>query len=316
MRERLPASIVLTAGLGTRLDPLTRLVAKPAVPIAGPSLIERVLRWLAAQGVTDAVLNLHHLPETITAIIGDGNQLGLHVRYSWESPILGSAGGPKRAFELLDTDTALIVNGDTLCEFDLAAMLNAHGASGADVTMALVPNPAPQHYNGVVMDERGRVTGFVPKGQAAGTWHFIGVQIARASVFDGIDAGVPEETVAGIYRAGIAGDRLHVRGFAVDQPFIDVGTPGDYLTAALALAEAPADLVAAGCPIDSTAHLDRTVVWPGSSVEANAVLEECIVAGVALPAGFAARRAVLVPAHVSKPGDPAVIAGDIAAFRF
>ena len=314
--KRLPASIVLTAGLGTRLDPLTRLVAKPAVPIGGRTLIERVLGWLAASGITDAILNLHHLPETITAITGDGTQLGLRLRYTWESPILGSAGGPKRAFGLLDGDTALIINGDTLCEFDLEAMLDAHEASGADVTMALVPNPSPQHYNGVLMDESGRVTGFVPKGQASGSWHFIGVQIARASVFAALEDGVPAETVGGIYRAGIARGRLNVRGFAVDRPFIDVGTAHDYHAAALALAETPADLVAAGCPVDSTARLDRTIVWPGSYVEANAVLEECIVAGVALPAGFAARRTVLVPAHICRPGDPAAIAGDVAAFRF
>jgi mannose-1-phosphate guanylyltransferase len=314
--KRLPASIVLTAGLGTRLDPLTRLLAKPAVPLAGRTLIERVLGWLAGQGVTDVILNLHHLPETITSITGDGAQLGLGVRYSWESPILGSAGGPRRAFGLLDEDTAVIVNGDTLCEFDLRAMLDAHDTARADVTMALVPNPAPQHYNGVLMDDSGRVTGFVPKGQASGSWHFIGVQIARASVFAGLDDGVPAETVAGIYRAGIAEGRLHVRGFAVDQPFLDVGTARDYHTAALTLAQTPADLVGTGCPVDGTARLDRTVVWPGSSVDANAVLEECIVAGVALPAGFAARRTVLVPAHVCRPGDPASIAGDIAAFRF
>ena len=308
--------IILTAGLGTRLDPLTRLLAKPAVPLAGRALIERVIGWLALQGVTDAVLNLHHLPDTITTITGDGEQLGVRLRYSWESPILGSAGGPRRALDLLDTDAAIIVNGDTLCEFDLRAMVADHEAAGADVTMALVPNPAPHHYNGVLMDESSRVTSFVPKGQAAGSWHFIGVQVVRASVFAHLEDGVPVETVAGIYRDGIGAGRLHVRGFAVDQPFIDVGTPRDYLTAALTLAEAPADLVAADARIDDSARLDRTLVWPGSTIDANAVLEECIVAGVSLPAGFAARRTVLVPADICRAGDPATVAGDVAAFRF
>ena len=76
----LPA-LVLTAGLGTRLDPLTRLVAKAAVPLAGQTLIERALVRLAHQGVTDAVLNLHHLPASITSIVGDGARLGVRVRY-------------------------------------------------------------------------------------------------------------------------------------------------------------------------------------------------------------------------------------------
>jgi len=96
--------LVLTAGLGTRLDPLTRLVAKPAVPLGDRTLIERVLLWLREQQVTDVALNLHFRPETITAIVGNGRQLGLQVRYSWERHILGSAGGPRHALSLLDAE--------------------------------------------------------------------------------------------------------------------------------------------------------------------------------------------------------------------
>src|SRR6187455_1818633 len=115
--------LVLTAGFGNRLDPLTRLIAKPAVPVAGRTLIERVLEWLRAQGVTDAVLNLHHRPETLTSIVGDGAHLGLRIRYSWEMPLLGSAGGPRHALPLLDSQTFLIVNGDTLCDVALEPMI-------------------------------------------------------------------------------------------------------------------------------------------------------------------------------------------------
>ena len=74
-------TIVLTAGLGTRLDPITRLVAKPAVPVGGRTLIEHVLEWLRGQQVFDVVLNLHHRPETITAALGDGSHLGMRARY-------------------------------------------------------------------------------------------------------------------------------------------------------------------------------------------------------------------------------------------
>src|SRR5580765_5255060 len=126
----LPA-VVLTAGLGTRLDPLTPVVAKPAVPIGNRTLVEHVLDWLRLQGVTDLVLNLPHRPETITGALGDGAHLGLQVRYSWEDPILGSAGGPRHALPLLERrghDPFLIVNGDTLCRLDLQAMIAAHAA--------------------------------------------------------------------------------------------------------------------------------------------------------------------------------------------
>ena len=88
-------ALVLTAGLATRLRPLSLVRAKAALPVAGQPLVVRILRWLRAGGVTDVVLNLHHLPETLTRIVGDGQDLGVRVRYSWETPVLGSAGGPQ-----------------------------------------------------------------------------------------------------------------------------------------------------------------------------------------------------------------------------
>src|ERR1700731_1987366 len=89
-------ALVLTAGLGTRLRPLTDVRAKPAMPVAGEPLVRRIMQWLASHGVAHPVLNLPHRPETLTSIVGDGRDLGVRVRYSWEQPsILGSAGGPR-----------------------------------------------------------------------------------------------------------------------------------------------------------------------------------------------------------------------------
>ena len=96
-----PRALVLTAGLGTRLQPLTYLRAKAAVPVNGETLARRAVRWLVSQGVADLVLNLHHRPETITASVGDGSDMSARVRYSWEQPLLGSAGGPRHALPLL-----------------------------------------------------------------------------------------------------------------------------------------------------------------------------------------------------------------------
>src|SRR6185295_10208415 len=99
-RGMIPA-LVLTAGLATRLRPLSFVRAKAALPVGDQILAQRILRWLARCGVTDAILNLHHLPHTITSILGDGAAEGVRVRYSWEMPVLGSAGGPRRALPLL-----------------------------------------------------------------------------------------------------------------------------------------------------------------------------------------------------------------------
>src|SRR5579863_10125505 len=99
-------ALVLTAGLGTRLRPLTTVRAKPAIPVAGVPLIRRIVAWLASQRVTHLVLNLHHLPETLTRVVGDGGDLGVRVRYSWEQPrVLGSAGGPRLALPIVGRST-------------------------------------------------------------------------------------------------------------------------------------------------------------------------------------------------------------------
>lgn len=299
-------ALVLTAGLGTRLDPLSRLVAKAAVPLAGQTLVERALDWLRREGVTDVVLNLHHKPDTITAVVGDGAHLGLRVRYSWEEPILGSAGGPRRALDLLDSDPFLIINGDTLCDLSLAPMIDRHTRSGADVTMALVSNPAPDHYNGVQLDDEDRVTGVVPAGGAAGSWHFIGIQVARRSVFASLADGVPAETVSGIYRERFARGDGSVRGWRVTRPFVDVGTPADYLRAALSVrAGGPdASVIEADADVHASARIVRSVVWPDATIGAHADLEDCIVAGAAVvPAEFRARQVVVVPAETARPDD-------------
>jgi len=283
------------------------------MPLAGWTLVERVLGWLHSQNVGKVVLNLHHLPDTITRVVGDGAHLSLSVRYSWEFPILGSAGGPRRALPLLDSDSFLIINGDTLCDVDLDALALAHESSRADVTLAVVRNPAPDHYNGIVADRNRRITGFVPKGRAADSWHFVGVQLARASMFESLPDGVAAETVAGIYRDHVsAGDRT-LAVFPVDGAFLDVGTPRDYLIAALALAGS-GNAIEDGAGISSSARVTESVVWGDSSIGPDVDLTRCIVASAAIPAGFKASDSVLVPSAVVRPSDNATVMGDIAKF--
>lgn len=297
-------TLVLSAGLGTRLDPLTRLLAKPAVPIGDRTLIEHVLAWLRRQSVRDLVINLHHRPATVTAIVGDGAHLGMSVRYSWEQPLLGSAGGPRRALPLLDAEHVLIVNGDTLTVLELQPMIDAHHRTDADVTMAVIPNTSPDRYNGVVLDD-DVVTGFVPRGRAEGSWHFVGVQIVRSRAFEHLPDGVPSETVAGFYRDVVAAAPGRIRAWRTDNAFLDVGTPRDYLRTAQHRG-----------PSDASTRL-QTVVWPGAVVSPSAELDECVVVGdVRVPDGFTARHAVLAPPSIVMPSDRVDVRHGVAIFPF
>jgi NDP-sugar pyrophosphorylase family protein len=307
-----PHALLLTAGLGTRLQPLTFLRAKAAVPINGEPLAIRVLRTLARAGIRDCVLNLHHRPASITSLVGDGSDLGLRTRYSWEQPVLGSAGGPRHALPLLaddDDDSFLIVNGDTLTNLDLRSLLVRHRESGALVTMALIENPSPQKYGGVLVSRDGWVTGFAsrsrpqPGASTEASYHFIGVQAAKASAFARLEDGVPSESVNALYPELIAENPHSIAAHVSDASFLDIGTPRDYLETSLAMAEAEGPrLVGRRANIAGSALLTRTAVWDDVTIGPRARLHECIVGdAVTVPGGAHYERCVIVPAGGRRP---------------
>ena len=297
-------ALILAAGLGTRLRPLTTVRAKAAVPVNGVPLIRRVLSWLVGQGFPDQVINLHHRPASIAAVVGDGHAFGARIRYSWEQPVLGSAGGPRHALPLLideagggrDGASFLIVNGDTLTDFPLADLADRHRQSGARVTMSLIPNPRPDVYGGVTVED-GWITGFTRAGLGVESYHFIGVQAALADVFAGLEDGVASESVNWLYPRLIRESPRSLAAFVVDAPFSDIGTPADYLHTSLELAAREGDdlISRQGTEIAPSAQVTRTAVWDGVRIGGDAVLHDCIVCdGVDVPEGSRYERCALV----------------------
>lgn len=298
MTTPLPPALVLTAGYGTRLAPLTDVRAKPAVPVAGVPLIVRQLRWLATQGVHAAVLNLHHRPHSITRVVGSGTDVGMTVRYSWEPTVLGTAGGPRHALPLLPP-RFFIVNGDTLTDVDLVGLLRAHDTHDADATLAVTPNPAPDRYGGAIVDERGYITDFVAPGPRARAL-FVGVQIVEAAVFAGLTDGEPAASIGGIYNHLLRTAPPRLRAHEVITPFYDVGTAADYLATSLAFgkAEGRSSLPSGDrCRIDPGATVVRTAVWDDVVIERGCRLTDCIVADdVHVPPNVVAERKILMRA--------------------
>jgi NDP-sugar pyrophosphorylase family protein len=300
-------ALILAAGLGTRLRPLTTVRAKAAVPVNGEPLVRRVIAWLVDQRIDDLVVNLHHRPSSITAVVGEGRDLGARVRYSWENPVLGSGGGVRHALPLLldphgpsgrprSESAFLLVNGDTLTDLPIADMAASHQSSGALVTMALIRNPRPDLYGGVLVS-RDKVEGFSRRGAVPENFHFIGVQIAEGRAFARLEDAVPAESVAELYPQLIRENPGSIGAFIVDAPFKDVGTPADYLQTSLDLAALEGDrlISSVGTAIDPTAQVSRTAVWDDASVGAHARLDECIICdGVSIPEGAEYRRCAMV----------------------
>jgi NDP-sugar pyrophosphorylase family protein len=166
------------------------------------------------------------------------------------------------------------------------------------------------------------VIGFAPKGQAQGTWHFVGVQIVRKALFEHLPDGKPAETIAGFYRDIVAREPGRVRVWPVGAPFVDVGTPADYLRAVLATGSNVIAAAALGDhqPARRPVTIDRsrrTVLWPDVVLDSSAELNGVVAAGaVAIPPGFSATNAVIVPATVMRPHDRAMVHGDLAVFPF
>ena len=304
---RWPA-LVLAAGLGTRLRPLSDVRAKAALPVAGEALVTRILKWLHAAGVRRVVVNLHHRPETVTRAAGDGSPLGLDVRYSWEPEVLGSAGGPARALPLLAADRFLVINGDTLADVDLRDLAERHVSSGALATMAVVPADLTK-YNALLADDDDALRGFQPRNapghlstrapEHPGThaWHFIGVQAMNAAALAGVDLERPSETVRELYPRLIAARPGSVRVVPTGTAFFDIGTPADYLETVRRLAARERRPLDRGvdCQVDPSATVAGTVLWDRVRVGPHAELRDCIVADdVAVPAGARYARCAII----------------------
>lgn len=131
-----PNALVLAAGRSTRISPVANGLPKPLLEIGGASLLGWNLSWLRAHGIADIWINLHHEAERIRAAVGDGAAWGVHVRYAFEAELLGTAGA-WRALAEHWTGTSLVIYGDNFMRFDLSALLDAHGQSGARATMAV-----------------------------------------------------------------------------------------------------------------------------------------------------------------------------------
>jgi len=290
-------AVVLTAGLGTRLQPLTFVRAKPAVPVAGEPLVRRIIGWLVGYGVRDLVLNLHHLPHTVSASVGDGSDLGARVKYSWEQPqVLGTAGGPRLAQTVLGVRTFLVVNGDTLTDLRLPDLWSAHTGSDGLVTLALVANTEPQRYGGVVLNGDGSVGGFVPRGAAAtGSYHFIGVQAVEAEAFEALRPGAAGNSIGGVFDRLIAERSGLIRGYVSDARFWDIGTVRDYWKTSLALSGGRFEPVGHNVRIHPSAVVDRSIVWDNVEVGEGATIDRCILTdGVSVAPGSVFRGSVLL----------------------
>jgi mannose-1-phosphate guanylyltransferase len=155
-------AMILAAGLGTRLRPITYAMPKPMVPVLNRPVMEHIVRLLAGHGFNEAIANLHWFPETIEGHFGDGSDFGLRLSYSREEQLLGTAGGVRNAATFLG-ETFLVVAGDALTDIDFRAMREFHESHDGIATLATKRVPDTDQYGVVIAGEDGRIQGFQEK---------------------------------------------------------------------------------------------------------------------------------------------------------
>jgi mannose-1-phosphate guanylyltransferase len=225
-------AMILCAGLGTRLRPLTHHWPKPALPLLGQPLLRYNLALLCEAGVREVGINTHHLPDAMRECAeAECARFGLRLVVAHEPTIQGTGGGIRGLRWFLEQDDFLVLNGDILFAVALRPVVMAHRASGAAATMVLLPMPVNERYAAVEMDaERHirRIAGRGPGGPGLTAWHFSGVHVMSPVVFDFMSPQGAEDINRGVYvqmmEAGLA---LH--GHLAEGYWSDVGTPARYL---------------------------------------------------------------------------------------
>ena len=179
-------AMVLAAGLGTRLRPVTYSLPKPMVPVVNRPVMEHIVRLLASHDLTEIVANLHWFPDTIESHFGDGSEFGVSITYSREDELLGTAGGVRKVEDFLG-DQFLVISGDALTDVDLSAMREFHDSHDGIATLATLRVEDTSEFGVVITDEEGRVQGFQEKpdpAEALSDLANCGIYMFDSTIFD------------------------------------------------------------------------------------------------------------------------------------
>ncbi len=226
-------AIILAGGLGTRLRQTVPDVPKPLAPVAGRPFLDHVLAWLGSQDVTESVLAVSYQWEMIRARFGNRAH-GITLRYSVEEHPLGTGGAIRQAFQLLEDDHALVVNGDTLFPVDVDAMYTAHRSVAARLSMAVKRVPDCARYGQVLFDRFGVVQGFAEKQAGVPGWINGGCYCAARWLLDDYGHDQAFSFEQDLVAPNITS--IHPLVHRSDAYFIDIGVPEDWQRAQRELA--------------------------------------------------------------------------------
>jgi NDP-sugar pyrophosphorylase family protein len=315
-------ALILAAGFGTRLKPLTNELPKPLFPVLNRPILEHTLHFLSSQGITEIAINLHHRPEKIIAYFGDGKGFGVNLHYSKEEEILGTAGGIKKLQSYFQDETFLVINSDVFADINLNDALKFHIEKKSKLTLVVRQDANIEKYKSIQRVKEGRIVHFHGKGvknsESITQVMFTGIQIMEPDIFFRIPEGKFCGTTEDIF-PGMIQDELLIYGFLQDGYWIDMGTHETYIQAqadaldgklSLKISSSrnsegplmvppvhigenceisqdaqvgPYVVLGDGCRVRSGAVVKNSILWKGATVGNNCSVQNSIIGeGVAI----------------------------------
>lgn len=320
-------AMVLAAGLGERMRPLTVGRAKPSLPFMNRPLILHLLEHLARHGVRRVVVNTHHGPDSIRELVEERRPPGLSVEISHEPEIQGTAGGLVAALSRFDPEAPiLVVNADSLSDADLGALGETHHRAQRDwsapATLAVRERGGEEPYAPIHLDGEERVCGIGSSGSTGEAVTFMGLQILSAESIERIPRGRPSDTVRDLHMPLLA-EGVLLAAYRHRGWWVEIGTPALYLDAHIRLLQEAAFMdrlscdagelgsspgpafVGAGCVGCRRAALNNAVLGPGCVLGEEAAIDGALLGrGVTVGAGARVERCIVwdgaeVPAGAS-----------------
>lgn len=328
-------AMVLAAGVGSRLDPLTASVPKPSVPVVNKPVMEHLLLLLKKHGITDVCANLHYLPTRLTEYFQDGSSLGMRIMFQHEAKLSGDAGGVRACRKFLEDGTFIVIMGDLITDADLTKLVEEHKRKKAIASIAVKRMDDVTRFGVVVTDENGFITGFQEKPKAEEALSNListGIYIFEPEVFNHIptegDYGFGKQLFPKLVKEG-----LPVLGIEIETYWSDVGTIEQYreanldvlsglvkidLGGTLLSKEQAGDAVVLvgknvtigknvtfkgrvvigdSCTIEGGSVINDSVVWEGAHIKANSKISDAVIGANCLVAADSRieKQAVVTP---------------------
>lgn len=282
--------MIMAAGAGTRLNPLTAKIPKPMVPVINTPIIELILKHLQKFGINDVVANTHYCAESIHKAFGGKNHLGINFNYVYEKALSGTAGGLKKCEGFFEKgETFIVISGDALTNVNIEYLYKKHKESGALASMALreVPYEEVQHFGVVVVDEKSNIIEFQEKPaqeEAKSNLVNTGIYIFQTEIFDYIPADAFYDFAKNVFPSIMSNNEIFC-GFRIDDYWNDIGTLGQYKSSSFELLDGTVNLdmphpetengwLANSSKIENNVSIEKKiVVGEGSLIESGVVFE-------------------------------------------